>query len=72
MYAPDHAESIFSFADEHCGDCIHDVNEDCQHLAAAFRGEVRVWWINDGKTGCTERLLPGETPRCPKTLELPL
>jgi hypothetical protein len=73
FYLPDHAESIYSFADEHCNDCIHDRNEDCPHLAAAFRGEVKVWVMDDkGCASCTEKRLPGETPRCPQTLELPL
>lgn len=66
------AESIYSFADEHCGDCIHDIDQACPHLAAAFRGEVTVWVIANGRASCTEKRLPGETPHCPHTLELPL
>ena len=72
LYIPDTAEAVYSFADDNCNDCIHDRNEDCPHLAAAFREEVKVWFIEDGRAFCTERRLPGETPRCPKTMDLPL
>lgn len=74
-YNPEDAESIYSFEDDHCGDCIMDRDGDCPHLAAAFRGEVKVWFLdmdNGGRAYCAEKRLPGETPRCPKTMELPL
>jgi hypothetical protein len=73
-YVPEHAESIYSFTDDHCNECIHDATESCPHIAAAFRGEVKVWFRdmdNGGRAYCAEKRLPGEVPRCSKTLELP-
>jgi hypothetical protein len=72
-YVPMHAESVYSFADEHCGECVKDTNEDCPHLAAAFRGEVSTWVMNGaGRVCCTAKRLPGEPERCQVTMELPL
>lgn len=62
-----------SFIANECGQCARDEDEDCEVLAASFRGEAIEWReLPDGQVKCVLFVERGERipERCPKTKDL--
>lgn len=60
----------YQMADDFCGRCVKDEDEDCPIVAASFAQNVVEWRQINGEVKCIAFLEPGQVERCRNTPDL--
>lgn len=69
-YLPTNGTEGLGFIECWCSRCARDENEDCEILAASFRGPVKQWVCDQDGPLCTAFKPAAEAERCDETADL--